>query len=70
MTQRTYDDRPYKQVLEDAAAAYAQAVRQAKTPSDHIAAAQTIGDNFDIWPEHQGLVLAAGLSMVVKPPEG
>lgn len=53
-------------VLEAAAEIYAEAIRQAATPADHLSAAQAVGDNTAIYPTDQGLVLAAGLSIYVK----
>lgn len=64
------EPRTYEQVLDEAVEAYANAVRNAKTPADHRKAAQAIGDNIDIDPSDQGLVMAAGLSMVVKSLKG
>jgi hypothetical protein len=54
------------EVLARAAEEYAEAIRMASAPADHLAAAQAIGDNTAIHPTDQGLVLAAGLSIYVK----
>lgn len=59
-------DADYQAILDAAAIAYAEAIRKAKTPADHMAAAQAIGDNAMIYPTDQGLVVAAGLSIFVK----
>lgn len=60
----------YQKALEDAAVAYAEAIRTARTPADHLAAAQAIGNNLDIYPEDQGLVLSAGLSLWLTKDAG